>query len=973
MPDLLNTETGKREAVSEADLDAALRAGKHVIDPGATYRVLSPEGDLTELSGEDALFAISKMGYGFAPADANFAANVEATREEVYGGTRGAVRAAAQGFLSGATVGVSDMLLSDMESPETVRGFEDVNPGAHMAGEIVGAVGTALAVPGGAGARAGGSGGQGLARAILSNSPAGLATRAGESLAARGAGRGALAEIGSAGVGYGVEGAIYGSGQYLSDVVLERKDLSAEAFVGAMSEGAMWGGGTGAAFTGLARGAGSLRNVMQRRAAGEAIPTTTLDKITPKRELAKDAVKRDTLRNTVPEGKLAGAKEAPIARDTARDLIPEGKLAPKPRKERVREGTHQAMDAEMDRQLAFASELERKAEQTMMGKRAAAMRDDADTMIDRAIGGGRNVTDAAFDVETAEIADRLAKLKASREKAMQWVKGIKEKNPQIPGEVLGKADEAGMRVGDAWSDGRIRRSDQAREHARYGFGRGLEDLRGDTLMKQKLGRDTIFDDGPMPAPLSDEFRTLRDANPTIVDEVPLPGLPPPMTMRGTPPTPVPGMARGTPPLGLEAQFPSTAAALRSEQPSLARQILGEPDPLDALSAKPGIPRDIAEVAEFEKAQHDLMVTMKGRLSPEDAARLGRESEKYASRAQRATEAAESPLGRMADMAAGMEVLQSLGVAGLPDVDNIPVIGPLLGWYLKARAARRGLEKVGILKGPVAEVARKGKGTRDRASDAIVKFLSGAEKVGRKAPKVAAFGSAAVLSSPLWDAEGTKRKADKNAHEAMRDRLAELDEARRLPDLVMQRLAQQFPLGDAALQAEIAKVVNRKLDFLASKAPVDTREPNPMGLDDGPQQFSQVEVEEFARYVRAADDPASVLEDLAEGQLTYEAAETLREVYPALYAEVQEEMLDQIHALRAALPYERRVSLSIAFGIPVEPAMSPLFMKTMQMAQESVGATTPQETGQMPPSSINPSVPSNLGELVMTGLDRRSGR
>src|SRR5688572_31016634 len=82
---------------------------------------------------------------------------------------------------------------------------------------------------------------------------------------------------------------------------------------------------------------------------------------------------------------------------------------------------------------------------------------------------------------------------------------------------------------------------------------------------------------------------------------------------------------------------------------------------------------------------------------------------------------------------------------------------------------------------------------------------------------------------------------------------------------------------------------RKLEYLHKNAP---KMPTPGVLSARPWSPSKVEIEKFARRIRATNDPVSVLDDLEAGTLTTEAAEALRVVYPSLFSEVQMRLIDR---------------------------------------------------------------------------------
>jgi hypothetical protein len=109
----------------------------------------------------------------------------------------------------------------------------------------------------------------------------------------------------------------------------------------------------------------------------------------------------------------------------------------------------------------------------------------------------------------------------------------------------------------------------------------------------------------------------------------------------------------------------------------------------------------------------------------------------------------------------------------------------------------------------------------------------------------------------------------------------------------------------------------------------------------------MEIAAFARYAAAAEDPASVLERVADTTVTPEDAEALREVYPELYNETRASIVAKIPELRETLPYGKKLALSILFGVPVDPSMEPRIVRVLQGQYEAEPGT---EGGVTPPLS-----------------------
>jgi hypothetical protein len=273
--------------------------------------------------------------------------------------------------------------------------------------------------------------------------------------------------------------------------------------------------------------------------------------------------------------------------------------------------------------------------------------------------------------------------------------------------------------------------------------------------------------------------------------------------------------------------------------------------------------------------------------------------------------------------------------------GLPVVGPMLG--AKAAKMVSGLFEGGKL-GTAAQ------GAAVRGSKAVGAFLDVTRKVQPAAPVIATK----VLSSVRYAEQQEERRKSKRDQapakapslaRSFKERSAELRaavqpamdgsgkvEAR--PE-VRQRIAKQLaPLAAASpvLADRLETIAARRVTFLASKLP---RRPDAFGLQVGPDRWqpSDMEMRTFARYVAAVEDPGAIVERLADGSVTPEDAEAMKSVYPEMFADIQQQILQQLPALRATLPYQRRLAFSVFSGVPVDPALDPAVLTRLQASFE----------------------------------------
>lgn len=314
-------------------------------------------------------------------------------------------------------------------------------------------------------------------------------------------------------------------------------------------------------------------------------------------------------------------------------------------------------------------------------------------------------------------------------------------------------------------------------------------------------------------------------------------------------------------------------------------------------------------------------------------------------------------GKLADVGSALEILRALG-AHVPALSHIPIIGPVLGLWLKARAVMGILGRKGgsIGKSTESVIAGTAAATRDRIVAATGAMLEGGARGASKASHLG--GPALLLAGKLFP--GGDKPASDSPRDLFEARSSEITRAMQ-PGAIDQAIAQRYPTSDPELHDAIVAQVQRGIAFLDTKRPKQTVLPGVLP-GDGTWQASKAAIEEFGKYVHAVNDPVSVIEDLAKGHAYPEGAETLRTVYPQLYQYAQKELLKAAPEMAVTLPYARRAMISILYQIPVDGTMHPSHAQYLQVPALPMPPPKPQVT----------SGPLRLGQQTMTPLDQRAG-
>lgn len=170
MPVLVNKQTGLAEDLPEQQAHAALYAGTHDVP------VVMPDGQLGSSPFQDAQRMVS-AGEARQPSPEQLNHMLSFTK---HSGPLEQAKTFAEGAAEAASFGLSTpiQVATGISTPEDIQARREINPKAHMAGQISGLLGS-LALPGGAAAGAMKALGEGAEAASSLTGLAGAATRLG--------------------------------------------------------------------------------------------------------------------------------------------------------------------------------------------------------------------------------------------------------------------------------------------------------------------------------------------------------------------------------------------------------------------------------------------------------------------------------------------------------------------------------------------------------------------------------------------------------------------------------------------------------------------------------------------------------------------------------------------------------------------------------------------------------------------------
>lgn len=325
-------------------------------------------------------------------------------------------------------------------------------------------------------------------------------------------------------------------------------------------------------------------------------------------------------------------------------------------------------------------------------------------------------------------------------------------------------------------------------------------------------------------------------------------------------------------------------------------------------------------------------------------------------------------GSAANQAFDVGGLLEMGIPGLPKPSDLPVVGPLLGAYIKYRAMKKAMMRgMGTVPATAdARVAVLASQTRDRVARAVDRSLGVAERGARVGTKVLP-PVAGVLAHRIYDDGGPDPKKGARVEELAAARLRELASYVHTPNAIERDVRRELVgVTDPDLIAAAEKQRRAAMEFLLSVAPKmpDQNLLNPIEYRPSPGQAMS-----FARSMHAVNDPADVFERLAHEQamISLEAAEALRRVYPRIFSEAGARLMERAQAGDLKVPMRQRVQLSLLYKVPLDTSLDPVNLQITQ----SVYDRKPATPAPMPASPPQPSIanPVNISQAMTTSIDR----
>lgn len=996
----------------EEGFDRAILENKAYVVKGEKIPVIDPDGRAGTIDSKDLREALS-MGYKYQPA----ALQLADAEKEYYGSGSQQLIAGLEGLARGVTLGGSDLISTSLGGDaESIKKRKEVNEGTALSTELAGAALPAFFT-------GGSSVGASTAAKALRFTPAYRATQAGEKVTAglkaaigiseQTAAQSLAGKVVSAVVpraaGSAVEGAIYGSGNFISEASLGNTDATAENLLSTMGVGALFGGGVGGVFGGAELAKPVLSKYIDKAkdqavGAGKKIIAATL------------GVGEKDIDNYL---SMKAAKEVPPSFEQVFEKV-EGKIASLDEDLLIRKEKYEISKAQYDEfvdkeiaahkeKVSFAKEDEAKFREASK----AAFDDKVDELRSvTAVGVRSKVVSAMEDLQKqvfdeSAVARSILKDNDLRTFNLEgFMKGIDDQIDSLKK----KPSEAGLSAA-----GKL---DRYKTLVEEQYGRGLVPLADAKNIIQGLDQDTVYRFG---IPIDDDIvnKAKKMARRSIDQEVKK--LVPEYAKQMDKVSAKRELLEELSGYGEESKALSRLHSIGSkrgrelEVPLLKRleqetgaQFTGDVErflearnTLSSSKAKRALREGLKETQDWNKAQEiadilknpktmiELKMGLQGSLQAQQAKQAGAALE-FAKQAReefkglrvgslesklRAAQRGKLdvydelakikvegvPVPELLEKVKTMEAFEKGFVNGSRNVNAYSILlgtltggmegagfGAMLGMAVDKfgpAIAKRLLDGTAYLKA----LEQNNSAVSNGIKTAIKVFATTRDKSLEAVGRMATID---YIKRNKMDSDRTER-GTKSKQDKYKKRLKEMAKLRSDPEALIDGMARNVgDMSDFAPEtaSKLQQNAIRAVDFLFDKAPKDPNPNDSINPIFRKWEPSDRDLAKFERYYAAVDNPMTVLKDLRSNAVTPEQIEAIKVVYPHLYSQIQTELVNQLTELKQDLPYQKKLQLSVLFGIPVDATLKPGFVGFLQKQTLSARLAQNEQQGGAPRGS-----------------------
>jgi len=263
----------------------------------------------------------------------------------------------------------------------------------------------------------------------------------------------------------------------------------------------------------------------------------------------------------------------------------------------------------------------------------------------------------------------------------------------------------------------------------------------------------------------------------------------------------------------------------------------------------------------------------------------------------------------------------------------------------------------VLDGDISKIIKTQLTSQGRIGRAVAKGSPYARKVS------VPLTAHEALSGVMNDQEKETVKAAKGDARKFLAQMKVLQSLNGDPNKMLKR-ATDATSGISALNPELGALTRdamlKKMQFLAEKLP---QNPGSMHSITGDRWLpNPQDVAKWTRYAEAVMDPAGIVEKAMANRLTPEAAEVLKRLSPAHFAEMQRRLLEDPKRLEN-MSYAQRINLGLLFDVPTDPTLTimPQLQEHFRVLDEQAAAAVQAgPTPEAPSTGLNE--PTNAQKL-----------
>lgn len=221
--------------------------------------------------------------------------------------------------------------------------------------------------------------------------------------------------------------------------------------------------------------------------------------------------------------------------------------------------------------------------------------------------------------------------------------------------------------------------------------------------------------------------------------------------------------------------------------------------------------------------------------------------------------------------------------------------------------------------------------KNDTAETLNKFFSGEPIKAGLTKNAIRAGSLDTMAQTVanWNQRPDQKKADK-VKSSVPKIMHQITQT--TPETMMNNVQSHLEgMSDAAPHVAMATSLAglRALQFLQSKAPQNTLAGSDIIPQNKPLPMSGMQENQIKRYIETITNPSDTVNKMVKNTLTADHIEALKAVYPSLYQQIQQQTVAAMTANHENISYAKKLQVGTLLGVPTVAAMSPGFLTSIQ--------------------------------------------